>query len=97
MANKRHHPLFVGEKVYDCENALWVRIKELKGIYAVVAPCGKRKAYQITRGCLYQIAKGFHTCVGSHQLCYEHLLSQYPFYCPEFDENFFYIEAEKVF
>lgn len=90
---KRHHPLAVGEYVFDCNLQKWGKIVELNKLNATLS--FKDKKWKSTRGYLYQIAKGIRCNRTNTEVCYEHQISGYPYYCPALDENLYGIETHK--
>lgn len=109
----RHHELFVGEFVFDCEMMLAGYVKAIKGDKVELRAADEwNKRYmdldaeeepeQWTADAqrVYQFAKGKVDHNG-YPVCYEHLKTtqDYPYYSPVVDENMFGIEVwdEKEF
>lgn len=103
----RHHELFVGEFVFDCNKMLAGHVKAIIGDKVeIMADDGWNKKYMDldaeedpcewvadTQG-VYQFAKGKVDHNG-YPVCYEHLNTTqgYPYYSPVADENMFGIEV----
>lgn len=104
---KRDHALEVGEIVFDNENRLWGRIIRLNHKNAVIGQrdlinrnkiemdCEAEQdaeEWVVSRANLYQEVEGA-TDKNGNSVCYEHQISEYPFYSPSLDENLMAFEV----
>lgn len=103
----RHHELYVGEFIFDCELMLAGYIQSIDGGKVEVRAADEwNKRYMdldaeeepeqwiADARCVYQFAKGKVDHNG-YPVCYEHLhtTQDYPYYSPVVDENMFDIEV----
>lgn len=91
MANKRHHPLVLGERVFDTDNMKWGVITKLNEDKSVLELNGEK--WTADTESLYQVADGIKDTRLDDDVCWEHQLEQYPFYSPALDENLYIWET----
>ena len=108
LAVNRHHPLYVGEKVFDNNEQLICEIVEINGKKVKVSQEKyieeNKKMFNLDReddameweaddDAIYQFADGVTDREGN-PVCYEHTSSDYPFYSPYLYENLYAFEVE---
>ena len=108
LAVNRHHPLYVGEKVFDDTEQLICEVIEINGKKVKVSQEKyieeNKKMFDLDReddameweaddDAIYQFADGVTDREGN-PVCYEHTSSDYPFYSPYLYENLYAFEVE---
>ena len=108
LAVNRHHPLYVGEKVFDDTEQLICEVIEINGEKVKVSQEKyieeNKKMFDLGReddameweaddDAIYQFADGVTDREGN-PVCYEHTSSDYPFYSPYLYENLYAFEVE---
>lgn len=108
LAVNRHHPLYVGEKVFDDTEQLICEVIEINGKKVKVSQEKyieeNKKMFDLGReddameweaddDAIYQFADGVTDREGN-PVCYEHTSSDYPFYSPYLYENLYAFEVE---
>lgn len=108
---KRHHPLFVGEIVYDSSMNIIGEIKKLKdgkvwldqsGFKEYNEKCFKEcyghdfNNWVTTENTVYQIVNNRVDCRTLGLICYEHNDEDYPYYSPSLGENLYDIETQEI-
>ena len=108
LAVNRHHPLYVGEKVFDNNEQLICEIVEINGKKVKVSQekyieenkkmfdfdCeDDAMEWETDDDAIYQFADGVTDREGN-PVCYEHTSSDYPFYSPYLYENLYAFEVE---
>ena len=109
LAVNRHHPLYVGEKVYDCNMRLVCEVIEINGEKVKVSQekyieenkkmfdldCeDDAMEWETDDDAVYQFADGVTDMREENPVCYEHTSSDYPFYSPYLYENLYAFEVE---
>ncbi len=95
----RHHPLAIGELVWDDARCEWATISmfgdESVGNHFVVLKNDNGEIWETDYENVYQIAPGVYTRYSGDIICYEHneTEDEYPYYCPALQENFFSFEV----
>lgn len=99
----KERQLKVGERVYDVDNQVWVNILSFangesilddKDGESIVVVDNQEfdEAYEVHSAALYKVAEN--VFFKGHIVCYEHFESiDYPYFCPDLDENFYSIEV----
>ena len=91
IAVNRHHPLYVGEKVFDNNEQLICEIVEINGKKVKVSQEKyieeNKKMFNLDREDVTDAREG-------NPVCYEHTSSDYPFYSPYLYENLYAFEVE---
>lgn len=105
----RHHPLYVGEKVYDNNAELICEVVEINGQNVVVSQekyveenkkmfdldCEKEPMKWVADADeLYQFADGITDRREGNPVCYEHTSIDYPFFSPYLYENLYTFEVD---
>ena len=105
----RHHPLFVGEKVYDIGMELICEIVEINGDKVKVSQekyveenkkmfdldCEEDgMVWESDADGLYQFADGITDAREGNPVCYEHTSIDYPFFSPYLYENLYTFEVD---
>lgn len=108
LAVNRHHPLYVGEKVFDDTEQLICEVIEINGKKVKVSqekyieenkkmfdldPEDDVMEWETDDDVIYQFADGVTDREGN-PVCYEHTSSDYPFYSPYLNENLYTFEVE---
>lgn len=109
IAVNRHHPLYVGEKVFDNNEQLICEIVEINGKKVKVSQekyieenkkmfdldCeDDAMEWETDDDAIYQFADGVTDTREGNPVCYEHTSSDYPFYSPYLYENLYAFEVE---
>lgn len=109
IAVNRHHPLYVGEKVFDNNEQLICEVVEINGKKVKVSrekfveenkkmfgiDCEEdAMAWETDDDAVYQFADGVIDAREGNPVCYEHTSSGYPFYSPYLNENLYAFEVE---
>ena len=109
LAVNRHHPLYVGEKVFDNNEQLICEIVEINGEKVKVSQEKyieeNKKMFDLGReddamewetddDAIYQFADGVTDTREGNPVCYEHTSSDYPFYSPYLYDNLYAFEVE---
>ena len=109
LAVNRHHPLYVGEKVFDNNEQLICEIVEINGKKVKVSQekyieenkkmfdldCeDDAMEWETDDDAIYQFADGVTDTREGNPVCYEHTSSDYPFYSPYLYENLYAFEVE---
>ena len=96
---KHNHPFTIGEKVWDDNTCQWATVSmfggsEDEGSNFLVLKNDNGELWEALCDDVYQIAPGLRTACSGDIVCYEHNKTEddYPYYCPELQENFFSIE-----
>ena len=109
LAVNRHHPLYVGEKVYDNNKGLICEVVEINGKKVKVSrenfveenkkmfgPDCEEDAmeWETEDDAVYQFVNGVTDAREGNPVCYEHTSIDYPFYSPYLNENLYAFEVE---
>ena len=109
LALNRHHPLYVGEKVYDNNKGLICEVVEINGKKVKVSQekfveenkkifdpdCEEdAMAWETDDDAVYQFADGVIDAREGNPVCYEHTSIDYPFYSPYLCENLYTFEVK---
>ena len=109
LAVNRHHPLYVGEKVYDNNKGLICEVVEINGKKVKVSrenfveenkkmfgPDCEEDAmeWETEDDAVYQFVNGVTDAREGNPVCYEHTSIDYPFYSPFLCENLYAFEVE---
>ena len=109
IAVNRHHPLYVGEKVFDNNEQLICEVIEINGKKVKVSQEKyieeNKKMFNLDReddamewetddDAIYQFADGVTDAREGNPVCYEHTSSDYPFYSPYLYDNLYAFEVE---
>lgn len=109
LAVNRHHPLYVGEKVYDNNKGLICEVVEINGKKVKVSrenfveenkkmfgPDCEEDAmeWETEDDAVYQFVNGVTDAREGKPVCYEHTSIDYPFYSPFLCENLYAFEVE---
>ena len=109
LAVNRHHPLYVGEKVFDNTEQLICEVIEINGEKVKVSQekyieenkkmfdldCeDDTMEWETDDDAIYQFADGVTDTREGNPVCYEHTSSDYPFYSPYLYENLYTFEVE---
>lgn len=109
FAVNRHHPLYVGEKVYDTYGGLICEVVEINGKKVKVSQekyieenkkmfdpdCEEdAMAWETEDDAVYQFADGVIDARDGNPVCYEHTSIDYPFYSPYLCENLYAFEVK---
>lgn len=109
LAVNRHHPLYVGEKVYDNNEQLICEVVEINGKKVKVSQekyveenkkmfdldCeDDAMEWETEDDAVYQFVDGVTDAREGNPVCYEHTSIDYPFYSPYLYENLYAFEVE---
>ena len=109
LAVNRHHPLYVGEKVYDNNKGLICEVVEINGKKVKVSrenfveenkkmfgPDCEEDAmeWETEDDAVYQFVNGVTDAREGNPVCYEHTSIDYPFYSPFLCENLYAFETK---
>ena len=101
---KHNHPFYIGEKVWDDNRTEWAFVSMFggskdEGSNFLVLENDNGELWEALYDDVYQIAPEFRTACSGDIVCYEHreTMDDYPYYCPELQENMFGIELVNVF
>lgn len=108
LAVNRHHPLYVGEKVYDNNEQLICEVVEINGKKVKVSQekyveenkkmfdldCeDDAMEWETEDDAVYQFVDGVTDSREGNPVCYEHTSIDYPFYSPYLNENLYTFEV----
>ena len=109
LAVNRHHPLYVGEKVYDNNKGLICEVVEINGKKVKVSrekfveenkkmfdlDCEEdAMEWETEDDAVYQFVNGVTDAREGKPVCYEHTSIDYPFYSPFLCENLYAFEVK---